>query len=264
MNLRFDSKDKYTTQLIGETWRRVRALERSDQPVIGSWYDMNVSMFSYSSDDVLEVSADIAIADFFQVGDRIRIYQEGGDKYFAIWHIDEDTRLLSLISHSSDSFTTTFNSSAFTGFAVSKDIKPDGFPVYFRFTPTLSVPAASTLVVSNQGIVDSFFMINRDKTMRIKINRVSATLGGTADNTLRESLPIRPADIELTARPSIWMNASFGSLAILQCRTVIADPDRLYLTRIGSSNFPTGSFSHYVDMDFAIEGLEDGILVAVS
>ena len=112
--------------------RRVSNLERTTQPQLIDWYELNPSLFTYSSDNILTIDDAFTTAQFFQFGDKIRINQSGY-KYFYIIGIDYNAKTITL--NAGDDYTLV--SDAFTSFALSRVVSPAGFPSIFQYEPNI-------------------------------------------------------------------------------------------------------------------------------
>ncbi len=112
--------------------RRISGLERTTQPQLIDWYEMNPSLFTYSSDNVLTLDDSLVTAQFFQMGDKIRINQSGY-KYFYIIEVDYTAKTITL--NAGDDYTLT--NATFTSFGFSRIANPLEFPQVFTYEPNI-------------------------------------------------------------------------------------------------------------------------------
>ena len=122
------------------------------------WIEFDASFFSYSSSNVITVST-IDISDYFQVGDKIKLYQNSLTKYLYIRAIGSTT--ITLTGGSDYSYTNH----AITWIRMSRMATPFGFPAKFNWTPskTYEFPHLVTGVTSEyayfrmEGSIISFW-----------------------------------------------------------------------------------------------------------
>lgn len=119
---------------ISDIDKRVSNLERASQPQLIDWNNWNVSLFSYVSDNLIAVNANVAVGTYFQVGDKIKITQTT-DKYFYI--IEVDTVNNQILLNAGDDYT--FTNGAFTTFAISRLANPSGHPLVFDYSTGVQI-----------------------------------------------------------------------------------------------------------------------------
>ena len=122
--------DKSFTNFIKNIDKRVSASERARQIDFGDWREYNLSLFTYVSDNLVELDSEIILTDNFQVGDKVKVIQDSTDKYFYIIKVDSATNRLTLDAGS----VHTFTNDAYTYFAISKMASPLGHPLVFDYT----------------------------------------------------------------------------------------------------------------------------------
>jgi len=113
---------------------RIDATQKTRQPYLGDWYEFNTSLFTYVSDNIVDVDDSIVLLDVFQIGDKVRVTQDGGYKYFYIIKLTTSTNQITL--NGGDDYT--FDNSAFSTFGISKVTSPSGFPLEINFTPDVA------------------------------------------------------------------------------------------------------------------------------
>lgn len=114
--------------------KRLSGLERTTQPQLIDWYEMNPSLFTYSSDNVLLIDDSLVTAQFFQIGDKIRINQSGY-KYFYIIEVDYTAKTLTL--NAGDDYTLT--NATFTSLGFSRIASPTGHPLIFNYGTSVKI-----------------------------------------------------------------------------------------------------------------------------
>lgn len=114
--------------------KRVSNIERTSQPQLIDWYELNPSLFTYSSDNVLIIDDSLVTAQFFQVGDKIRINQSGY-KYFYIIEADYTAKTITL--NAGDDYT--FTNASFTSFGFSRIASPTGHPLVFDYSNDVKI-----------------------------------------------------------------------------------------------------------------------------
>ena len=113
--------------------KRVSNIERTTQPQLVDWYDMNPSAISYGgTDNTIQVNSSTPVENIFQIGDRLKVVQTT-TKYFFIILVDIINNILYV--NAGDNYT--LNNSEITSFSLSKNPLPSDFPLSFRFTPLL-------------------------------------------------------------------------------------------------------------------------------
>lgn len=114
--------------------KRVSNLERSSQPQLIDWNSWNVSLFSYVSNNLLQVDTNVDVETYFQVGDKVKVTQTT-DKYFYI--IEVDTVNNQILLNAGDDYT--FTNGAFTYFAISRLANPSGHPLVFDYSTGVQI-----------------------------------------------------------------------------------------------------------------------------
>lgn len=123
-------KDANTYQVANQLKTADETGREQVQKLNQDWNRMLVSYFSYFSDNLLLIDG-FAVADKFQVGDKVHIRQAGVDKYFYVVLTDEDTNVL-YVNGGSD---YTFTNDDFDIFEFSRIANPYGHPIKFAFSP---------------------------------------------------------------------------------------------------------------------------------
>lgn len=114
--------------------RRVSNLERTTQPQFIDWNSWNISLFSYVSNNLIEVNENMNVGIYFQVGDKVKITQTT-DKYFYIIKIDTVNNQILL--NAGDDYT--FTNGTFTYFAISRLANPTGHPLVFDYSTGVQI-----------------------------------------------------------------------------------------------------------------------------
>ena len=130
--------------------KRVSHLERTTQPQLIDWYDMNPSLFTYSADNVMTVDSNLPVETLFAIGDHIRITQSTV-KYFYITWVDTTNNRIYLLG--GDAYTYT--NAAFTAVSLNKQASASGFPAM-----TYTIP--DTYLMTGGGPVTYDFDIKQE------------------------------------------------------------------------------------------------------
>jgi hypothetical protein len=135
--------DKSFTNFLKNLDKRSSALERARQPYIGDWYEINTVLFSYYSNNWITVDSSLDVDIFFQVGDKIRIFQGGNEKFFYIIYIDGANNRIML--NAGDDFT--YINSTLTYFAFSRLANPSGHPLIFDYSTGVQIQTSDGMNV---------------------------------------------------------------------------------------------------------------------
>jgi hypothetical protein len=162
--------------------KNINNLQRTRQPYVGEWYEFNPTLFAYVSDNVVSMDQSLVDNRTFQIGDKIRIFQDGAYKFFNI--VDINSSNISLLGGSD----YTFDNSAFTTFALSRSDDAYGFPPLFNFLST--VIATPPLTIVNQGTFTGLYRIKGD-TIQLFMKRIGAfQVGGSPSAFIQEQTPL--------------------------------------------------------------------------
>jgi len=123
---------------------RIDATQKTRQPYLGDWYEFNTSLFTYVSDNIVDVDDSIVLLDVFQIGDKVRVTQDGGYKYFYIIKLTTATNQITL----NGGTDYTFDNSTFSTFGISKLVSPAGFPTAFNFASNANFSGGSGVSIT--------------------------------------------------------------------------------------------------------------------
>lgn len=166
------------------------------------WVELVSADFSYSSDNVLTTSEDYS--DRLQIGDKVKLLQDGDTKYFYVVSRTSSTVTLNAGN------AYTYENEAITELFYSKFVSPSGFPSSFDYTPTYSGIGSSPTVTRTSGgmmywIQGGIIWIWGD---------VSFSLGGTVD-AITISYPFTLGSTFTNHNPSPFCRIANGALGTL-------------------------------------------------
>lgn len=122
--------------------RRISGLERTTQPQLIDWYEMNPSFFSYIG-LTNYIKIDFSCSYPFQVGDRIQLFQDNQVKSFYITDFDVASPGLWAIGD------TDFSSGTISWFKISKLPAPSDFPGSMSYSSDVYVCDSSSFTWSS-------------------------------------------------------------------------------------------------------------------
>ena len=132
--------------------RRVSHLERTTQPQLIDWYDLNPSLFTYYANNVIAVDSNLIVETLFAIGDHLKITQTT-TKYFYVTWVDTTNNRLYLLGGDA----ATFTNGAFTAISLNKQVSASGFPAM-----VYTIPNASIILMSGGGPATYTFDIKQE------------------------------------------------------------------------------------------------------
>lgn len=212
---------------------RVKSLERAVQQNWIDWFSFNVSQYTYSGGDNAFTFAGATTGVAFQVGDRVRVTQGGGYKYFNVMLVTNDmipidgTQIV-YVNAGSD---YTLTSDPITTLGLSRLIYPSGFPKSFNFTSTLATAGGT---ISVQGdLVATYSLLGN--VVQCYYERTGFTLATATSSGFYEQLPYQRG--EIVPSTGIWQPSGLVRIGI----GPFMDSELCEITKWDFTNFATGS-----------------------
>lgn len=145
------------------------------------WQEISET-WTYASASTITVATDATTR--FRKGVKIRLKQGGAYKYFSASSV-----AATLITVFVNTDYTVANA-AITDVAISYDEYPDGWPVWFARTPTIS--ASGSMTISSSTLTFARYKPMARSVLE-EISYSAITLGGTASTDIRVSTVVAPA-----------------------------------------------------------------------
>ena len=166
----------------------------------------------------------------YQKGDKIRLKQGGGWKYF---YVVEVANTLLTVTGGSD---YTVADATITDNYYSKVENPQGFPGWFTYTATVTASGSMTI-----GSLHSYLCVFKISGNTCTVGHFfDFTTGGTASNTIYATLPVNAADV-----PNRWCSGArirSGASASWAGYTMISEADKVNYLAYDASNFPLQAY----------------------
>jgi hypothetical protein len=191
-------------------------------PLLSGWAPA-IETWEYASATTITVPS--GATSRYQKGDKIRLKQGGGYKYFYIVSVAD--KLLTVTGGSD----YTVANEAITDNYYSKAENPQGFPDWFNWTPTLA--GAGSMTFTGITVDWAVFRISGKKcTCSL---RALGTLGGTPSIQVTATLPITPAETNWPGTG--WVRDELS----VQALVLTASSSRIAIGKYDGSNYGLGS-----------------------
>lgn len=195
------------------------------------WTKLNES-FVYASSNTITIAS--GGASRFQKGDKLRLKQGAGYKYYSIILVAD-----TLLTVTGGTDYTVANASI-TDIYVSREDNPFGFPPTFNFTPSFT---NTGMTVTLNGQIDAVFWVKGNRCY-VHLGRLQFTTGGSADNKVLLNLPLTAS-----VSNSCWAGSSIYDSGYLGGMFTESTTTTVQIQKYNSANWGVGS-SKYFGGDF--------------
>lgn len=212
--------------------------DQSGSPILGingrgissdGWSQVFGETWTYASPTTFTVAGDVSTA--YQKGDKIKLTQTSV-KYFVVAATSVFSAGVTTVTVTGGSDYTLANAAISSQF-VSRSLVPEGFPLFFTYSPSFSASGSMTFTSITTNIAR---FVVQGGLVTVFLN-ASGTTGGTASNNLRASLPITPNDVADHYRGG----ATYAEAGDIMAGIYNINADGVNVRKADSSNYTLGA-----------------------
>lgn len=174
--------DNRLLKRINQDGQQIQDLGMTNQPALGRDYSLNPSDYTYSADNLIQTTEQELLR--WRIGDKISYIQDSEQKYASIVGIDYTNFRLQVWGGDTANNGWVFTNDPLTELRISTAPQgPEGFPLNFIYTPTLSDNNSGTVTFPNPGTSETEWLVDIvGNKLSIKVNTLFTTTAASAED----------------------------------------------------------------------------------